>query len=559
VRKRARIAALLCAALVAGCTKVDTSQAPSPGVSGGTAAASGGNAFTHHGTFVYGEAYDMKSLNVMLAANAATGDLSSFLFSYAVRYDDKARPVPDAVREVPTRENGDVSADGLTLRYKLRPNITFHDGVKLTCADLAFTWKAVMNPANNDISHDGYRDIESIDCHDPLVAVVHMKRVYAPFLQQLWSINGNAPILPAHILAKYNDAKGSFNTAPFQSAPIGSGPFKFVRWDRGQQIVMDAYDGYFLGKPKLRHVIMKIVPADSTLVAQITTHEIDMAARLGVNVYPEVQHLPGTIALAQPTFVFDHIDFNLRRPLFADVRLRRALEMGVDRPSILHKIAHDLGDLSPVPDSPRISPYYDPNIRHVPFDPAGARALLDRIGWKVGADGIRVKDGRRLAFDYATQTESSTGRAIEAYVQRGWHDIGADVSVKNQPTAQFFDNTADGVLQGGKYDVAGFAWGAAADPDDSSIYGAANFAPSGQNALFWDDPIANKAMLDGLATVDPAKRKAASFIEQERFAADVPSIILYFRRDAFVYNSDLHGFAPSPVLTAFWAPERLSI
>jgi peptide/nickel transport system substrate-binding protein len=177
----------------------------------------------------------------------------------------------------------------------------------------------------------------------------------------------------------------------------------------------------------------------------------------------------------------------------------------------------------------------------------------------VGADGIRVKDGRRLAFDYATQTESSTGRAIEAYVQRGWHDIGADVNVKNQPTAQFFDNTADGVLQGGKYDVAGFAWGAAADPDDSSIYGAANFAPSGQNALFWDDPIANKAMLDGLATVDPAKRKAASFIEQERFAADVPSIILYFRRDAFVYNSDLHGFAPSPVLTAFWAPERLSI
>ncbi len=560
MRKRARIAALLCAALVvAGCTKVDTSQSASPGTAGGSATALGGNGFTHPGTFVYGEAYDMKSLNVMLAANAATGDLSSFLFSYAVRYDDKARPVPDAVREIPTRENGDVSADGLTLRYKLRPNITFHDGVKLTCADLAFTWKAVMNPANNDITHDGYRDIESIDCHDPLVAVVHMKRVYAPFLQQLWSINGNAPILPEHILAKYNDAKGSFNTAPFQSAPIGSGPFKFVRWDRGQQIVMDAYDGYFLGKPKLRHVIMKIVPADSTLVAQITTHEIDMAARLGVNVYPEVEHLPGTVALAQPTFVFDHIDFNLRRPLFADVRLRRALEMGVDRPSILHKIAHDLGDLSPVPDSPRISPYYDPNIRQVPFDPAGARALLDRIGWKVGADGIRVKDGRRLAFDYATQTESSTGRAIEAYVQRGWHDIGADVNVKNQPTAQFFDNTADGVLQGGKYDVAGFAWGAAADPDDSSIYGAANFAPSGQNALFWDDPIANKAMLDGLATVDPAKRKAASFIEQERFAADVPSIILYFRRDAFVYNSDLHGFAPSPVLTAFWAPERLSI
>ena len=68
---------------------------------------------------------------------------------------------------------------------------------------------------------------------DPHVVVIHMKRVYAPYLQQLWSINGNAPILPAHILARYNDAKGSFNTASYNSLPIGSGPFKVVAWERG--------------------------------------------------------------------------------------------------------------------------------------------------------------------------------------------------------------------------------------------------------------------------------------------------------------------------------------
>jgi peptide/nickel transport system substrate-binding protein len=553
---RTASAALASMLLLSACTKVDTTaSAPGPG----GAAATGGNSWTRHGTFVYAENEDTKSLNPMLASSATTGDLSSFLFSYAVRYDDKARPVPDALREVPTLQNGDVSTDGLTLKYKLRPNVTFHDGVKMTCADLAFTWKAVMNPANNDITHDGYRDIKSIDCTDPLVAIVHMKRVYAPFLQQLWGVNGNAPILPAHILAKYNDAKGSFNTAAYQGAPIGSGPFKFVRWDRGQQVVMDAYDGYFLGRPKLDHVIFKIVPDDSTLVAQIKTHEIDMAARIGVNVYPEADHVPGTIAIAVPTFLYDHIDFNLRRPLFGDVRLRRALEMGVDRVGILTKLGHGLGDLSPVASSPRISPDYDPNVPKYPYDPVKARAALEALGWKAGPDGIRVKNGQRLAFDYATQSESATGRAIEQYVQRGWHDIGADVEVKNQPAAQFFDNTANGVLQGGHYDVAGFAWVAAADPDDSSIYRSSNFAPSGQNALFWKDPVADKAMADGLATIDPAKRKAAAWIEQTRFAEDVPSIILYFRRNAYVYNSDLKGFSPSPVLTSFWNPQDYSI
>ena len=548
---RAASFVLAAIAFATGCTKVDTSTR--------TGAANGGNSFTHHGEFIYAEPQDAKSLNPILAANAVTGDLSTFLFSYAVVYDDKAHPVPIAVREIPTIANGDVSRDGLTLKYKLRTNILWHDGAKLTCRDLAFTWKVVMNPANNDITHDGYRDIASIDCSDPYVAVVHMKRVYAPFLQQLWGVNGNAPIMPEHILAKYNDAKGSFNTAPFQGAPIGSGPFKFVRWDRGQQVVMEAFDKYFLGKPKLRRVTFRVMPDDSTLANELKTHEVDMAARIGANVFPEVANVPGTIADRVPSFEFDHIDFNEKRPLFADVRMRRALAMGVDRRAILAKIAHGLGDLSPVPDSPLISPDYNPNVKAIPFDPAGARAALDALGWKVGADGIRVKDGQRLAFSYATQTETVTGRAIESFVQREWHDLGADVSVKNQPTAQFFDNTTNGTLQGGKYDVAGFAWVGAADPDDSPIYSGVNQAPTGQNALFWNDPVANKAMADGLLTVDEAKRKAASFVEQERFALDEPSIVLYFRREPFVYNSDLKNFKPSPVLGPFWDPQDYSI
>jgi peptide/nickel transport system substrate-binding protein len=292
----------------------------------------------------------------------------------------------------------------------------------------------------------------------------------------------------------------------------------------------------------------------------LKTHEIDMAARIGANTYPQAQNIPGVTPLAAPSFLYDHIDFNLKRPIFADVRLRRALEMGIDRPELLAKVGHGLGDLSPVAVSPVISPFYDPNVPKFPFDLAKARAALDALGWKAGPDGIRVKNGQRLAFSYGTQTESNTGRAIEAFVQSEWHDLGVDVSIKNQPTAQFFDNNpASGVLQGGKYDVAGFAWVAAADPDDSAIYSGVNMAPSGQNAIFWNDPVANKAMQDGLSTIDPAKRKAASWTEQTRFAEDVPSIVLYFRRDAFAFNSDLKGFSPSPVISPFWNPQDYSI
>ncbi len=553
------LALLGTAAFAAGCTKVDT---------GASAGGAHGNAWTHPGRLVYAEHADAKSLNPMLATSTVVGDLASFLFSYAVRYDEHARPVPDALREVPTLENGDVSKDGLTLEYKLRDNIYFHDGVRLTCRDLAFTWKAALNPANNNITHDGYSDIKSIDCSKPLiksidcskplVAVVHMKRVYAPFLQQLWGLNGNVPILPEHLLAKVNDNKGSFNTAPYQAAPVGSGPFKFVRWDRGQQVELVAFDRYFLGKPKLQTVVLKTVPDESTVVAQLQTHEIDMGARIGNDVWPEARRIANTVAIAAPSYVFDHIDFNLRRPLFVDVRLRRALELAIDRPGILAKLAHGNGDLSATAISP-YSPYHNPHVTAFHYDVVRARAELDALGWKTGADGVRVKNGQRLAFTFGTQTESNFGRALQAFVQREWHDIGAAVTIKNAPTAQFFDNTANGILEGGKYDVASFAWTAAADPDDSAIYSGKNFAPQAQNALFWNDPVANKAMADGLGSVDPVKRKAASFIEQERFALDVPSIVLLFRREPFVYNSDLKGFRASPVISPFWNPQTYSL
>jgi peptide/nickel transport system substrate-binding protein len=541
------LACLALASVLGACSRV---AAPS----------AGGNPWTRHGHFTYGEASSAKTLDPLLSSDAATGDLAMFIYSYAIRYDEHSKPHPDALREIPTLANGDVSKDGLTLKYKLRPHIVFHDGVPLTCRDLAFTWHVVMNPANNDVTQDGYRDIASIDCSDPLVAVIHMKKLYAPFLQQLWGVNGNAPILPEHLLAKYNDSKGSFNTAPYQAAPIGSGPFAFVRWDRGSQIVLKAFDRYFLGRPKLDTVVSKYIPDANTLIQQVRTHEIDMAVNPGAGAWPLMQNIPGTTLEAPPAYLFDHIDFNLRRPLFAhDVALRRALEMAVNRPELITKVAHGLGDLSDTALSPKLSYAWTDDTAHYPFNLAKAKAALDADGWKVGPDGIRVKNGVRLAFDLSTQTESTTGKAYQTVVQSQWASAGAAVTVKNTPTAQFFDNTKNGTLQGGHYDVAMFAWNGAADPDDSAIYSGKNMAPSGQNAIFWNDPIANAAMAAELASVDPAVRLKNFKIEQQQFASEVPSIVILFRRQPCVYNSDLKGYAASPVISQFWDPQDYSI
>jgi peptide/nickel transport system substrate-binding protein len=544
-RGRRIAAGALCALVLSACTKVGET----------TSSTTQTTSAPHGDRLVIGTIADPKNLNPALASATPVLELSAFLYSYTVRYDDHSQPVPDAVSEIPTIENGDVAKDGLTIRYKLRHGIKWHDGKgDLTCADMRFTWHVMMNPHNNVITTDGWKDIKDVDCSDPYVAVVHMKRVYAPFLQQLWSVNGNAPILPEHALAALNDDKGSFNTAAYNSAPIGSGPYKFLAWSRGSEVRLEANPDYFLGKPAINEVVYRIIPDGNTLVTQLRTGELDLAWNLPAAQVANVKQIPNYTTVTPVVYLWDHIDFNLKRPMFADVRVRRALTYAIDRPTLLEKVEHGLGELSDTFMDPTLHPdAVDPTVMKYPYDPAKAKALLDEAGWTVGPDGIRVKNGQRLSFTIGATAESTTGHAIQSQLQAYWKAVGADAQVKNAPSSMFFDNTANGILQGGKYDTAIFAWNGAADIDQSAIFSAHYLAPKGQNALFWTNARATAAMDDANATVDPQRRIADYKIVQQEFAKDDPSIIFWFRRFGTAYRSDLKGFTSTSVITTpFW-------
>lgn len=547
----------MAALAITGCTKAGNGPA---GAGGGAR-----HPWTQPGVFRFAEFADPRNLVPELGSSAVSGDLSMFIYSYAVRYDNNAKPVPDAVTEVPTVENGDVSKDGLTLKYKLRHNMQWQDGEPLRCNDFKFTWQVIMNPHNNVNTTDGFKDIKDIDCSDPYVAVVHMKRLYAPYLQQLWGENGNAPILPEHLLAKYNDDKGSLNTAPFLAMPIASGPFQVVQWQRGSQIRMKANPNFYLGKPKLNELVFYIMPDENTAVTQLQTHAVDMVARGTAINAPRYQQLAsdpknGLKMVAINSYIFSHIDFNLKHPPLDDKEVRLALAYATNREEILNKVLHGFGVLAETDQSPVLSWAYTNGVEHHPFDPNKARQILDADGWKVGPDGIRTKNGQRLEFNLSTQTESVYGKAIETVVQREWRDIGAQANVKNAPTNQFFDNNpATGVLQGGHYDAAIYSWVAAADPDDSPLYTTKNFAPVGQNDLFWSNPKVDQAAQDALMTLDRNRRKADYAAVQQEMAKDVPTIVLFFWKDIYTYNTDLQGFSASPVISAFWNPWEYSI
>jgi peptide/nickel transport system substrate-binding protein len=346
------------------------------------------------------------------------------------------------------------------------------------------------------------------------------------------------------------------NQAPFNSAPVGSGPYKFLSWQRGSEIRLEANPDYFLGKPKIAEIVYKIIPDGNTLTTQVQTHEVDIGWNLPAGQYDRVKNAAGVAAIAPVVYVFDHLDFNLSRPLFQDVRLRRALTYALDRGGMLDKVEHNLGELSDTFLDPTLYPNaYDPTVMKYPYDVAKAKALLDEAGWKAGPDGIRVKNGTRLAFQLSGTAESTTGHLIEAQAQSFWQAIGAAVEIKNYPSSLFFDQTANGVVAGGKYDVAEYAWSGAAEVDQSAIYSGHFMPPHGQNYPRWQNARATAAMDDANGTVDKNRQIADYKIVQQEFAKDDPSVILWFRKFVITSPSDLKDFTATPViLTPFWNP-----
>ena len=277
-------------------------------------------------------AADPKNLNPALASASPVLELSAFLFSYTVRYDDHAKPVPDAVTEIPTTQNGDVSADGKTIKYKLRHGMKWHDGAEVTCRDLRFTWQVMVNPKNNVNTTDGWREIQSVDCTDPYVAVVHLKRVYAPFLQQLWSLNGNGPIMPEHLLAQAQRRQGQHQHRALQLGARRQRPVQV-------RLVGPRQPGAPRGQPRLLSWASRRSARSSTRSSPTRTRSRRSSRRTSstsrgtcaASSLDRVKCIPGDTTVTPVVYTFDHIDFNLRRPIFAG-RARAARADLRDRP-----------------------------------------------------------------------------------------------------------------------------------------------------------------------------------------------------------------------------------
>jgi len=487
------------------------------------------------------EAEDIDNLNPLLTTEILVTDLSAMTQGYLVRPDASGTLVPSLALTVPTQANHLISRDGKTIVYKLRHGAVWHDGRAFTSADVAFSVATILDPRFNVANRIGFDDIARVDTPDPYSVIVHLKEPYSPFVSLFLTPHVGSGILPVHLLRGHD-----LNHATYNALPLGLGPFRYVKWSRGSEVELAAFDRWWGGRPKLRRILYRVIPDATAAVNQLRTHELDGFARIPNEEYPSAKAVPGTRTLDFPTTSFDHIDFNVQNPVLADRRVREALAHAIDRKTILEKIDRGSGVItcSPVPTA---SWAYAARTPCIAFDLAAANRLLDAAGWKMGRGGVREKAGRALRLTLVSTVGNLTRLEAAVLIQSAFAKIGVDLAYRRYPANQLFAHP-DGILASGKFDLALYQWFWGVDPDLSDLYSCAAVSPRGQNEARYCNPQVDRLLHDAIVHYDHARRRADYVRVQEILAHDLPSIVLSGVVGHFTINSDFQNVNPGPTL-----------
>jgi peptide/nickel transport system substrate-binding protein len=369
-----------------------------------------------------------------------------------------------------------------------------------------------------------------LDTPDPYTVVVHLAHPYAPFVVE-WITTG---VLPAHLLARTAD----INRDSFNASPVGTGAFRFVRWERGREIVLAANDGYFDGRPGLRRIVISILPSEPASAIALRTHQIDWLFQPTVGA---LQQLAGDRDVHVERFdamTFQSIFLNLTRPALADVRVRRAISLAIDRSELVGKLLRGFA----VPAAADIPPFmwaHDPALRS-PFDPAAANRLLDEAGWQRRADGVRARGGKRLSLSYVYWSGQPILGAIAVQVQAQLRADGIDLELRSYDASLLFAH--DGPYARGDFDLGYVQFWNFHDPDDSLFFSCANRAPAGFNYARWCSPAYERLSAAGIASVDRAARRVTYRQIETLLLAEAPAVFLDYPVDAEAVDTDLHDF-----------------
>ena len=426
------------------------------------------------------------------------------------------------------------------ITFQLRRGVRFHDGEAFDASDVRFTYEAIMEPKNASPRTSSFEPVKALEVVDDHTVRVVYKRLYAPAIVA-WGMG----MLPEHLMndgaleremdrrGVSGEARAGFGLRQSETGrhPIGTGSFRFAEWQPDEYIRLTRNDAYWKGPPELEQVFFRVVPDYVTQEVEFRAGSVDsylalpqQAARYRKDArYQAVSTLMNS---------YSYIAYNLRKPLFQDVRVRRALGMAIDVEELVEHVLYGEGQRISGPYYVN-TPYYDHATKPLPYDPEGAKRLLAEAGWIPGPDGILAKDGQRLAFKLITNNGNPQRRAIMTVAQNAWRRIGVEVVTQQFEWTVFLSQFVKTL----EFDAIVLGWvGGGLDPDIFQLWHSSQVGPMQLNFSGYQSAAADALMQRIRVEYDSARQIALAFELHDRIARDQPFTFLYAPRRTSVLD-----------------------
>lgn len=434
-----------------------------------------------------------------------------------------------------------VAPDNLSVTLKLREDVTFHDGTKFDAAAVKFTLDTIKDPATGS---QGAIDIMGPYAGSEVLGPYEIKISYSkPFPTMLNALAENelSPVSPTAVQKLGNTG--------FAQAPVGTGPFKFVSWAKGKEVILERNPDYKWapafysnkGPSQVAKIIHRYIPNAGTRVAALEAGEVqltDLTPPLDMRRLSDGGKFKTLVGVAPGVPL--SMMFNTSHGALAELAVRKAFIMGVNRPKLADNLFFGYAKAAWGPIAPTTPGYWKGVEDYYKFDADGARKLLDGAGWKPGPDGIRVKDGKRLEIYYPTLLEPETSVAMQADLKR----VGIDLKVENVTKAR-----QDELIMSNGYDMGGIRW-VMNDPAVLRIpFHSTNIPGPGKfkfNWMHWASPELDAA-IDKAAAAATADDFAKSYADLQKMIMEHAAFMpVHDQIQTIAYSGKITGvrFAP---------------
>jgi peptide/nickel transport system substrate-binding protein len=416
--------------------------------------------------------------------------------------------------------------DSLSIAFELDPRARWHDGKPVTARDVQYSFRVFTDPKVGSPTAALLTNLDSVSVRDSLTAVVWFKK-HTP--EQFYDVAYQIVVMPEHVYGSI--PMDQLHTSPATRQLVGTGQFRFARWEPGVRIELLADTSNYRGRPKLDRVVLSRVDAPATGEAQVLTGQVDFmeaippddAAKVDSNAYARPVIVPGMNYAFLGMNLYDPANPKAANPIFSDRRVRRALSMAVDREAMVRNVFGGAGRLGHGP-FPMTLSVADSTLRVPGFDTAAAAALLDTAGWRRGADGMRSKAGRPLRFSIMVPSTSAPRKAYAQLIQEQLRrNAGARVDIDIVDANAFYPR-----LQSGRFDAVMNAFGTDPSPGGGKQnWTTSGIGPQGQNILRYSN-LHVDALFDSVTSAfDPARTKQYARRAFQLIIDDAPAIWLY--------------------------------